>query len=1374
MPFLEDKATIDRWTAEKPLVAPEAPSMLGDFWEKTQPVGFFEGFAAGTRLENPVLSALRSADSLRIDNTPEEGFNYMNYAKENGVEDMVNQLVWANNTAFADGIVKQTIAERDLRRQRDASGWGGTLGDLFGGVTSPTTLIPGTGLVRAVKGGYAIGASALGVGAMNMGASAIDEAFLQLSQQERSGAESAMAVGSSFLIGSLLGGTAASLLGRVERELVERGWRDLNESTGASAGAEAVRKWSYDDLSMSGWLARKTVDAVDFINPNVRLATSASLVAREIGQMLGENTFYYKLHDSGFAVAPGGSAETEAYKLLRGSLNLGFQGMEDQYKAMKKAGISMSWSEFDEAVGKAMRREDQGANEFISAAASTLRREITDRMKDEAVRAGLLPADIKIEEAASYFSRVYNVEKMIAQEADFKARVMPWMLERMGTAFEEHRLKVKTRIEKLQADLADMRLDKEGRLQALDAIDAQMAELANVYRGGFEVDQEIKKLNREATKAKKEGDTLREADLRAQAKGMADQAAEYRAAVAPVLRRRRVIERGTGGLDRKIEKIQDQLVNLEEANLTSLRRLIAKGQWLQRELGKLPTEDKLQKMIVELNETFNQVGKQFDDGLDRIAETSRKIDEEGVKLKEQNKPGEKTGIERAQSFEEYKAKMAPMQERLAKFQKAQEARRAKLDRIAQQIENAESIDLVEVQKTLRAMTDDLVADVSSMTLGRGERAQRLMDRMDKLDPQKLAEQLALREAKIKELADAFDQRWSVKMLGKDAELNGTGKPDFSIAAKDAVGEIFDAITGKQNLMNTDGMSEWRISPRRGPLKDRTFHIPDAMIEDFLNSSARQVHEIMGRRMAGQIALAKKFPNDPTLEGKLKEIKEDYDKLQARVDSAESYAQALREIGQHYGFKEKIAEGLRGQERSIEVLKTWLNKEMHNDITDVQALRDLILGRFRPDLHSSNTGRTVRALNQINYVRLSGKFLISSLTDIYRIPMMMGMARSMGTLPAMLSNAVTSDGTKAVSAAIREAKLASLVSEQVLHTRMSSIAALGDPFAHGNRTERFIENMTKISTKWNGMALFQDWLESWGSIVAQNKIIDAALRTDPKKLTQDDRWLAMLGVDKLGLAREIATELKKHGEQVGGVWVANTEKWQNRAAIDAYRNALAKEVTRTVIRPSHGDVPTAWKTPIGQGLFQFRSFLMSAHQRIMIAGMQESGARFMSGLIGMITIGMAVSYLKALANGQDSFDRWKEQAKNPMYLLGEGLDNSGLFPLLFEMSNSTEKLSKSVGTSFNPIKSPLKAIYDGKLEVDSQKNWNLPPEQALLGPLAGMLSAGAAGARLGVNLAQGKESTKGEVRQGAAAMPYATHLGFREMIQFLNNDLPYMR
>jgi hypothetical protein len=68
--------------------------------------------------------------------------------------------------------------------------------------------------------------------------------------------------------------------------------------------------------------------------------------------------------------------------------------------------------EFMEEVGKAMRRGDKHPIPQVQSAADALRRDIFDKIKDEAIELGIYDADLQVKNADSYFSRVYNTERI--------------------------------------------------------------------------------------------------------------------------------------------------------------------------------------------------------------------------------------------------------------------------------------------------------------------------------------------------------------------------------------------------------------------------------------------------------------------------------------------------------------------------------------------------------------------------------------------------------------------------------------------------------------------------------------------------------------------------------------------------------------------------------------------------------------------------------------------------------------------------------------------------------------------------------------------------------------------------------------------------
>ena len=109
----------------------------------------------------------------------------------------------------------QIEREQELRAVQDRSPWGAAGASLALQLVDPTMLIPGANLVKVGRGVYRFAGSAAKVGAAAAGATAVQEAVLQSQQQLRTGEESAIAIGGSFVLGGMLGG-GLSLLTKPE------------------------------------------------------------------------------------------------------------------------------------------------------------------------------------------------------------------------------------------------------------------------------------------------------------------------------------------------------------------------------------------------------------------------------------------------------------------------------------------------------------------------------------------------------------------------------------------------------------------------------------------------------------------------------------------------------------------------------------------------------------------------------------------------------------------------------------------------------------------------------------------------------------------------------------------------------------------------------------------------------------------------------------------------------------------------------------------------------------------------------------------------------------------------------------------------------
>jgi hypothetical protein len=89
-------------------------------------------------------------------------------------------------------------------------------------MVDPLIFLPSGAFVKSARGGYSAIKSAALVGAAGGFQTGIQESILQATQETRTAAESAMAIGSATLLTGLFGTGAAAFASRVERKALER------------------------------------------------------------------------------------------------------------------------------------------------------------------------------------------------------------------------------------------------------------------------------------------------------------------------------------------------------------------------------------------------------------------------------------------------------------------------------------------------------------------------------------------------------------------------------------------------------------------------------------------------------------------------------------------------------------------------------------------------------------------------------------------------------------------------------------------------------------------------------------------------------------------------------------------------------------------------------------------------------------------------------------------------------------------------------------------------------------------------------------------------------------------------------------------------
>jgi len=164
-------------------------------------------------------------------------------------------------------------------------------------------------------------------------------------------------------------------------------------------------------------------------------------------------------------------------------------------------------------------------------------------------------------------------------------------------------------------------------------------------------------------------------------------------------------------------------------------------------------------------------------------------------------------------------------------------------------------------------------------------------------------------------------------------------------------------------------------------------------------------------------------------------------------------------------------------------------------------------------------------------------------------------------------------------------------------------------------------------------------------------------------------------------------------------------------------------------------------------------------------MQEGRAHFTSMMVGMTSVGLLSAWLRAYASGGDRFERFRQAAENPGYVLGEALDASGFFALPIEAAATVDTM-----TGINPVKDPLMAAFpDAPQGGKGIRRIGVDPVGKLLGPTAGLVSdvSKAAGAPIGA--ATGDGITDSQAEAVKRLVPFQSYVGMRQVLDLLTAD-----
>lgn len=527
--------------------------------------------------------------------------------------------------------------------------------------------------------------------------------------------------------------------------------------------------------------------------------------------------------------------------------------------------------------------------------------------------------------------------------------------------------------------------------------------------------------------------------------------------------------------------------------------------------------------------------------------------------------------------------------------------------------------------------------LSKLRIEKGQ-ADEILDEVDALVKKGMDEDAAARQALdsvsaridaslddiLKQVEGAGGTANRVKQRAKiPASLKGeAGISDLEIA------EIRDSITDKIMGVSSARLPYDVTLGDRGPLKERTFNIPDNLIEDFLESDIDTIARQYQRTMAPDVEINRLF-GDVTMQAEIDEINTNYSK---KINSAPT-----------------------------EKARVKLEKRRKADVRDIEAIRDKLRGTYAmpsdPNAFFVKAGRTLR---DFNFMSMLGGMTLSAIPDMARLAAVNGMKPLSKGLAQLALN------PKRIGMAKTEAKKAAVGLDMVLNSRASSLAELTDAYQRGSAFERGTRAASDTFSKLTLMTHWNSAMKQFSGVITSDRLVSESMKWVDGSISKTNiTRMAASGIDE-DMAKRIAGQFSEHGDD-GIIKLINGDAWDDLEALDAFRSAVLKDVDRTIITPGVGEKPLWTSGEMGKTIFQFKTFASAAHHKILLADLQYRDASALNGLVLATALGTATYGLKQWTAGRDI-------SSNPNQILVESLDRSGTLGYFWDVNNILAKMT----------------------------------------------------------------------------------------------------
>lgn len=402
-----------------------------------------ETFGAAFRTQNVIGSWLSSRGAPNPYEM-EEGYDAISDFIDSGYGAYADEAAGIFNRKAGTAKKLQIDREEQDRRTVEAAGSVGVIAQMAAGVVDLPTLLPiGGAVVGSARG---VGATAARLGVAAGIDAAMSEAGLQATQVTRTGAETALNIGGSIVLGGALGALAGRYLDSASTramsskiEAQAKAWEDVDRSFAQAQSAGAAARDAGPLELKDEWLISK-LPVVNRQDPLIRLQLGTLTTGRQVVRSLAETPLEYTANVDGIATELGGSVETRM-KMWNAPLARDLRAIDTEFARYfhatpepsswqvrlsparseferMRGGQKLTYAQFKQEVGRAAYMDGKHEIPEVAAAAKAYRR-LDDELKQAAIEAKIFPEDVDVVGDISHRFRMYRKEKIIAERTRF-------------------------------------------------------------------------------------------------------------------------------------------------------------------------------------------------------------------------------------------------------------------------------------------------------------------------------------------------------------------------------------------------------------------------------------------------------------------------------------------------------------------------------------------------------------------------------------------------------------------------------------------------------------------------------------------------------------------------------------------------------------------------------------------------------------------------------------------------------------------------------------------------------------------------------------------------------------------------------------------